>query len=94
MRDRIKKEMIEWYQKRKDESEQDIEKFVDLIIDKTTENLIIEIKNELENEFKLGNLTQPLSISDDYYLYLKFKDIKNKCFNIPSKDDIEINFKK
>jgi hypothetical protein len=36
-----------------------------------------EVKNELENEFEKGNLKQPFFISDEYYLYLKLKEIKN-----------------
>ncbi len=78
MKNRIKKEIIDWYNN--NETDIQIDEFIDIIIDKTTEELISEIQNELNQEFKLGNLKQPLSISNEYYLHLKMTDIKNQIY--------------
>ena len=43
--------------------------------------LFDEIKDELKYEFEKGNLKHPFIISNDYYLYLKLKEIKNKFNN-------------
>lgn len=78
MKDKIKKEIIDWYTK--NESNIKIDEFVEMIIDKTTDELINEIKNELNQEFKIGNLKQPLSISNEYYIHLKMTDIRNQIY--------------
>jgi len=78
MKDKILKEAMEWYDKHDDKNNVLIEDFVDLVIDKTADNLIDEIQSELEEEFKKGNLQHPFIISSDYYLYLKLKEIKDK----------------
>jgi hypothetical protein len=78
MKDKILKEAINWYDKHENKDEVYIEDFVDLVIDKTADALVEEIRGELEDEFKKGNLKHPFIISSDYYLYLKLKDIKNK----------------
>lgn len=78
MKDKILKEAMEWYEKHDDKNNVLIEDFVDLVINKTADNLIDEIQCELEEEFKKGNLQHPFIISSDYYLYLKLKEIKDK----------------
>ena len=88
MKDKILKEAMEWYEKHDDKNNILIEDFVDLVINKTANNLIDEIQNELEEEFKKGNLKHPFIISSDYYLYLKLKEIKDKLVK-PKNDSIE-----
>ncbi len=78
MKDKIKKEAIEWYNN--NESNIQIDELIERIIDKTTEEIITQIQNELNQEFKNGNLNQPLSISNEYYLHLKMTDIKNQMY--------------
>lgn len=78
MKDKILKEAIDWYNQHEDKNEIYIEDFVDLVIDKTTDALFHQIKEEFEVEFQKGNLKHPFIISSDYYLYLKLKEIKNK----------------
>jgi len=80
-RNKILKEVINWYDQHKDKNDVFIEDFVDVIIDKTTDVLFDEIKDELKYEFEKGNLKHPFIISNDYYLYLKLKEIKNKFNN-------------
>jgi hypothetical protein len=75
MRDKIFKEVMEWYKVQ--EKNPDIGDFVDLIISKTTDSVFDEVKKELKNEFDSGVLTHPLFISSEYYLELKFKEIKD-----------------
>ena len=58
-----------------------IEDLVEVAINKTSDILFDEIKDELKYEFEKGNLKHPFIISNDYYLYLKLKEIKNK-FNL------------
>ena len=77
-RDKILKEVINWYDQNRDKNNVFIEDFVDVIINKTTDILFDEIKDELKYEFEKGNLKHPFIISNDYYLYLKLKEIKNK----------------
>jgi hypothetical protein len=86
MKEKIIKEVIEWYEKQEKTPDIYMEEFVDLVIDKTANALFEELKNELKNEFETGNLQHPFIISDDYYLYLKLKEIKNRIVN-PEKDE-------
>lgn len=79
MKDKILKEALDWYEKHEDKSNVYIEDFVDVVIDKTANALFEEIKEGLKEEFEKGNLKHPFIISSDYYLYLKLKEIKNKC---------------
>ena len=78
MKDKIIKEVIEWCEKQEKTPDIYMEEFVDLVINKTANALFEEIKIQLKNEFESGNLQHPFIISDDYYLYLKLKEIKNK----------------
>ena len=79
MRDKILEEAMNWYEEQK--GKPNIEDFVDLIINKTTDEIVENIKNELIIEFENGNLQHPFVISSEYYLDLKFKDIKSKYFS-------------
>jgi hypothetical protein len=86
MKDKIIKEIMEWCEKQEKTPDIYMEEFVDLVINKTANALFEEVKIELENEFESGNLQHPFIISDEYYLYLKLKEIKNKIVN-PEKDE-------
>ncbi len=86
MKDKILKEVLEWCEKQDQKPNFYVEDFVDIVIDKTANLLVEEIKNELKNEFENGNLKHPFIISDEYYLYLKLKEIKNKIIQ-PEKDE-------
>ena len=79
MRQKIFKEALNWYEKKNDGSEINIEDFVNLIIDKTADSIFEKVNDELKGEFENGNLQHPFIISSDYYLDLKLKDIKQKC---------------
>jgi hypothetical protein len=79
MKDKILREAKEWYESQKENP--DIGDFVNLVIDKTTDSVIDKVRQELENEFEIGNLEHPFIISSEYYLELKLKDIKEKLIN-------------
>ena len=81
MKDKILKEALEWYEKHDDKNNVFIEDLIDLVINKTADNLLIEIRDGLKEEFEKGNLKHPFVISSEYYLYLKLKEIKNRCVN-------------
>ena len=85
MKDKIVKEIIEWCEKQENTPDIYMEDFVNYVVDKTATVLFEELKNDLKNEFENGNLKHPFIISDEYYLYLKLKDIKNKILH-PDKD--------
>jgi len=78
MKDKILQEAIEWYEKNGKNSDIYIGDFIDLIFSKTTDAILEEVKTELKNEFEKGTLKHPFVISSDYYLELKFKEIKEK----------------
>jgi len=93
MKDKILKEVVEWYNQQKVKDEIFIEDFVDIVISKTTDFLFEEIKDGFKEEFEKGNLSHPFIISSDYYLYLKLKEIKDKVvkttkINISNNEDI------
>ena len=92
MKDKILKEVVEWYNQHKNQDDIYIEDFVDLVIDKTADVLFEEIKDGFKEEFEKGNLKHPFIISSDYYLYLKLKEIKDKVvktkkINISDEED-------
>ena len=78
MKDKILKEVLDWYDNKDNKDDVFIEDFIDLVIDKTADVLFDEIQDELRDEFDKGNLKHPFVISSDYYLYLKLKEIKEK----------------
>jgi hypothetical protein len=93
MKDKILKEVVEWYNQNKVKDEIFIEDFVDIVISKTTDFLFEEIKDGFKEEFEKGNLKHPFIISSDYYLYLKLKEIKDKVIkttkiNISKDEDL------
>ena len=96
MKDKILKEVMDWYDRHEDKDNVFIEDFIGLVIDKTTEALFEKIKDELEDEFEKGNLKQPFVISSDYYLYLKLKEIKDKFIETKGLDisDEEVSTEK
>jgi hypothetical protein len=91
MRDKILQEVIEWCEKQEEKPNLDMENFVDMVIDKTTNYLLERIKTELKNEFETGNLKHGLTISNDYYLYLKMKDLKNGFIKQEKDEDFTEN---
>ena len=92
MKDKILKEVMEWYDNHEEKNDVYIEDFVDLVIDKTTNALLDEINDELKVEFNKGNLKHPFIISSDYYLYLKLKEIKNKFIKTKEFDTSDKKF--
>jgi hypothetical protein len=86
MKDKILKEVLDWCEKHEHKPNFYVEDFVDVVVDRTAALLVEEIRNELKNEFENGNLKHPFIISDEYYLYLKLKEIKNKLMQ-PEKDE-------
>ncbi|MDH7518025.1 MAG: hypothetical protein QHH19_06765 [Candidatus Thermoplasmatota archaeon] len=89
MKDKILQEAIEWYEKNGKNSDVYIDDFIDLIFNRTTDAVLEEVKNELKNEFEKGTLKHPFVISSDYYLELKFKEIKEKFLKDSIKTDSE-----
>jgi len=87
MKDKILKEVQDWYNQNVDKDEVFFEEFVDIVINKTADVLFEEIKDGFKEEFNKGNLKHPFVISPEYYLYLKLKEIKDKC--IPNNPDDE-----
>ena len=79
MKQKILKEALEWFEQHNDKKNIFVEDFIDMVVDKTTDALFDEINNGLKKEFENGNLKHPFIISNDYYLYLKLKEIRNKC---------------
>ena len=86
MKDKIFKEAIEWYENKNEISEVNIEDFVNLVINKTADNIIDRVKDELKNEFENGNLKHSFVISSDYYLDLKLKEIKQKYLKLTNEE--------
>ena len=74
MKNKIKEEALTWLENNSCEDEESIKTFIDLVMNKTTETLVEEIKKELKNEFLTGNLKHDFIISPDYYLELKLKE--------------------
>jgi len=92
MKDKIKREVLEWLENNECDDEESIEGFVDLVMEKTTEGLLEEIKKQFKDEFLSGTLKHDFVISPDYYLELKLKEAKqnfSKSDNIPPLDDGE-----
>jgi hypothetical protein len=79
MKSKIRKEALKWYDRQEEKTDVFIEDFVDVVIDKTADALIEEVKKGLKEEFEKGNLQHPFVISDDYYLYLKLKELKKNA---------------
>ena len=76
MKEKIKKETLDWY--KQNDNEADMEELIDLVINKTAESFVEHLQSEFEEEFSKGNLKHPFFISNEYYIELKLKDVKNK----------------
>jgi len=74
MKDNIIKEVLEWLEENECDDEEAIKSFINLVMDKTTESLLEEVKKQLKNEFETGTLKHDFIISPDYYLELKLKE--------------------
>ena len=77
MKDKIRKEVLDWLENNDCDDEESIIGFVDLVMDKTTEGLLEEVKKQLKNEFATGTLKHDFIISPDYYLELKLKEAEH-----------------
>jgi hypothetical protein len=86
MKDKIKQEIMELYGNQEIPSNENVGDFVDLAIDKTMDAIFDELRKELKNEFMNGNLKHNFIISSDYYLDLKFKEIKERFGKPPDAD--------
>ena len=86
MKDKILREIMEWYNNQSQKPEHLTEEFLDTVINTTADVIIEKIQMELTDEFEKGNLKHSLILSDEYYLYLKLKDIKNEIV-ASSKDE-------
>ncbi len=80
MKSKIKKEALEMYGSIERHDEESIADFLERVMDKTTDALIEEIKNQLKNEFAEGTLKHNFIISPEYYLDLKLKEVKMNFF--------------
>jgi len=87
MKEKILQEAMDWYEKNGKNSDVYIGDFIDLIFNKTTDAILEEVKTELKNEFESGTLKHPFVISSDYYLELKFKELKEKLTKDETKTD-------
>ena len=76
VKEKIQQEISDWCNSKERSPEMD--EIVDHVISRTSETLFETIRKEFEEEFSKGNLEQPFFISNEYYLELKLKDIKNK----------------
>ena len=96
MKDKILKEVLDWFENQENKDDLYIEDFVDLVIDKTADVLFDKINDELKVEFDKGNLKHPFIISSDYYLYLKLKEIRDKFIKTKQLEvsDKEVNSEK
>lgn len=91
MREKIKNEVLDWLENNDCDDEDSIKNFIELVMEKTTDGLLDEIKKQFKNEFSIGNLKHDFIISPDYYLELKLKEAKQNFSKtsdpIQSKDD-------
>jgi hypothetical protein len=76
MKSEIIKEVLSWLEDHECEDEDSVKDFVNIIMDKTTESLLEEVKKQLKNEFDTGTLKHDFIISPEYYLELKLKEAK------------------
>jgi len=90
MRNRILKKVTKWYKNQEDkECIEMSDELLGLLIDKTAEAIFDEVNDEFKDEFEKGNLKQPFFISDEYYLYLKLKEIKNNIVKDRESSELE-----
>jgi hypothetical protein len=89
MKDDIIKEVLDWLEENECDDEETIKSFINLVMDKTTESLLEEVKKQLKNEFETGTLKHDFIISPDYYLELKLKEAEQNFSksNVTSRPD-------
>jgi len=89
MKDDIIKEVLDWLEENECDDEEAIKSFINLVMDKTTESLLEEVKKQLKNEFETGTLKHDFIISPDYYLELKLKEAEQHFSksNVTSRPD-------
>ena len=80
MKEKIIKEIAEYYQN-KEQIAEIPDEVLKIIINTATDEIFERLKADLKNEFKTGNLKHPFFISDEYYIHLKLTDIKNGILN-------------
>jgi len=80
MKNKIKEEIMEWYESLENPDDESLEDFIELVMDKTTDFILEEIKKQFKDEFLSGNLKHDFVISPDYYLELKLKEVKQNFF--------------
>ncbi len=80
MKDKIKEEEIEWYESEENRNGQSIESLVYLILNKTEEAVVDEVKTVLKKELRDGTLKHNHIVSPEYYLELKLKEAKQNFF--------------
>ncbi len=80
MKNKIKEEIMEWYENLENPDDESMEDFIELVMDKTTDFVLEEIKKQFKDEFLSGNLKHDFVISPDYYLELKLKEVKQNFF--------------
>ena len=80
LKDRIKKEALEWYEMEKNGEKHSIEDLIDLVMTRTTEALVDEVKTILKKDFRDGTLKHNHIVSSEYYLELKLKEVKHNFF--------------
>lgn len=76
MKNKVKEEIIEWYENLENPDDESMDDFIELVMDKTTDFIFEEIKKQFKAEFLAGNLKHDFVISPDYYLELKLKEVK------------------
>lgn len=89
VKDKIRQEITDWCNSK--DQLPDVEEIVEQVISKTSDTVFETIREELEEEFSKGNLEQPFFISNEYYLELKLKDIKNKLLKTINEESQQIN---
>ena len=73
---KVKKKALEWFSEVDSGNEDSVEMFVDRVVQSTRDEVLSEIRMQLEEEFKRGNLKHDYSIiSAEYYLDLKIKEV-------------------
>lgn len=81
MKDKIKKEALEWYGCVENHTGHSIETLVDLIMDRTAEALVDAVKTVLKKEFRDGTLKHNHIVSPEYYLEIKLKEARQNFFS-------------
>jgi len=81
IKDRIKDEALGWYESVENRTGQSIETLVDLIMNRTAEALVDEVKTVLKKEFRESALKHNHVVSPEYYLELKLEESRQNFFS-------------